>query len=86
MFGNRDESVIEKANEFIIDRANPRLHLSFGCGAPRCMGNRLGEMQLHIVWEEILKRYRDVEVVGNSKRVLSNFVRGIECMPVVLHK
>jgi cytochrome P450 len=84
--GNRDESVIEKANEFIIDRANPRLHLSFGFGIHRCMGNRLGEMQLRIVWEEILKRYSDVEVVGEPKRVLSNFVRGIEYMPVVLHK
>ena len=84
--GNRDESVIEKANEFIIDRANPRLHLSFGFGIHRCMGNRLGEMQLRIVWEEILKRYSDIEVVGEPKRVLSNFVRGIEYMPVVLHK
>ena len=84
--GNRDESVIEKANEFIIDRANPRLHLSFGFGIHRCMGNRLGEMQLRIVWEEILKRYSDVEVVGEPRRVLSNFVRGIEYMPVVLHK
>lgn len=84
--GNRDESVIEKANEFIIDRANPRLHLSFGFGIHRCMGNRLGEMQLRIVWEEILKRYSDVEVVGEPRRVLSNFVRGIEHMPVVLHK
>ena len=84
--GNRDESVIEKANEFIIDRVNPRLHLSFGFGIHRCMGNRLGEMQLRIVWEEILKRYSDVEVVGEPKRVLSNFVRGIEHMPVVLHK
>ena len=55
-------------------------------GRDRCMGDRLGEMQLHIVWEEILKRYSDVELVGNSKRVLSNFVRGIEYMPVVLHK
>ena len=84
--GNRDESVIERANEFIIDRTNPRLHLSFGFGIHRCMGNRLGEMQLRIVWEEILKRYSDVEVVGEPKRVLSNFVRGIEHMPVVLHK
>jgi len=50
------------------------------------MGNRLGEMQLRIVWEEILKRYSDVEVVGEPKRVLSNFVRGIEYMPVVLHQ
>ena len=84
--GNRDETVIQDANKFIIDRANPRQHLSFGFGIHRCMGNRLGEMQLRIVWEEILKRYSDVEVVGEPRRVLSNFVRGIEHMPVVLHK
>ena len=84
--GNRDETVIQDANKFIIDRVNPRQHLSFGFGIHRCMGNRLGEMQLRIVWEEILKRYSDVEVVGEPKRVLSNFVRGIEYMPVVLHK
>jgi cytochrome P450 len=84
--GNRDELAIDRANEFIIDRINPRLHLSFGFGIHRCMGNRLGEMQLRIVWEEILKRYSDVEVVGEPRRVLSNFVRGIESMSVVLHK
>ena len=76
---------IEDANKFIIDRANPRQHLSFGFGIHRCMGNRLGEMQLRIVWAEILKRYSHVEVVGKPKRVLSNFVRGIEYMEVILH-
>jgi len=83
--GNRDDTVIQDANKFIIDRANPRQHLSFGFGIHRCMGNRLGEMQLRIVWEEILKRYSHVEVVGKPKRVLSNFVRGIEHMEVILH-
>lgn len=83
--GNRDESIIHEANKFIIDRANPRQHLSFGFGIHRCMGNRLGEMQLRIVWEEILKRYSHVEVVGEPRRVMSNFVRGIEYMEVILH-
>lgn len=83
--GNRDETIIHEANKFIIDRANPRQHLSFGFGIHRCMGNRLGEMQLRIVWEEILKRYSHVEVVSEPRRVLSNFVRGIEYMEVVLH-
>ena len=44
--GNRDEEMIERANEFIIDRARPRQHLSFGFGIHRCVGNRLAEMQL----------------------------------------
>jgi cytochrome P450 len=80
--GNRDEEVIERPNEFIIDRARPRIHLSFGFGIHRCVGMRLAELQLRIVWEEILKRFDRIEVVGEPKRVYSSFVRGIEDLPV----
>jgi cytochrome P450 len=83
--GNRDDSVIERADEFIIDRPKARHHLSFGFGIHRCMGNRLAEMQLRIVWEEITKRFRFVEVVGEPVRVRSNFVKGYESLPVRLH-
>ncbi|MBB5188990.1 cytochrome P450 [Zhongshania antarctica] len=83
--GNRDESVIEKADDFIIDRKNPRHHLSFGFGVHRCMGNRLAEMQLRILWEEILQRFSFVEVVGSPERVHSNIVRGYSSLPVKLH-
>jgi cytochrome P450 len=84
--GNRDEEVIEKPNEFIIDRARPRIHLSFGFGIHRCVGMRLAELQLKIVWEEILKRFERIEVVGEPKRVYSSFVRGIESLPVRIPK
>ena len=84
--GNRDESAIDNPDAFIIDRANPRYHLSFGFGIHRCMGNRLGEMQLRILWEEILQRFEHVEMVGEAERVQSNFVRGYTHLPVVLHK
>jgi cytochrome P450 len=83
--GNRDDSVIERADEFIIDRPKARHHLSFGFGIHRCMGNRLAEMQLRIVWEEITQRFRFVEVVGEPVRVRSNFVKGYERLPVRLH-
>ena len=69
-------------NEFIIDRARPRTHLSFGFGIHRCVGMRLAELQLRIVWEEMLKRFDRIEVVGEPKRVYSSFVRGIEQLPV----
>ena len=72
-------------NEFIIDRKNPRHHLSFGFGIHRCMGNRLAEMQLRVLWEEILERFSMVEVVGEPERVQSSFVRGYAKLPVVLH-
>ena len=80
--GNRDEDAIEKANQFIIDRARPRQHLSFGFGIHRCVGNRLAEMQIKILWEEILQRFPLIEVVGPPKRVFSNFVRGFTELPV----
>ena len=80
--GNRDEEAITNADQFIIDRARPRQHLSFGFGIHRCVGNRLAEMQLKILWEEILQRFPVIEVVGEPKRLLSNFVRGITHLPV----
>ncbi|MEJ2530523.1 MAG: cytochrome P450 [Halioglobus sp.] len=84
--GNRDEGAIENADGFVIDRANPRHHISFGFGIHRCMGNRLAEMQLRILWEEIMRRFSFVEVVGEPERVKSNFVRGYKSLPVKLHR
>jgi cytochrome P450 len=80
--GNRDEEAIEQANAFIIDRARPRQHLSFGFGIHRCVGNRLAEMQLAILWEEILRRFPAIEVMGEPKRMYSNILRGIVALPV----
>ena len=82
--GNRDEEAIDRANTFIIDRARPRQHLSFGFGIHRCVGNRLAEMQIRILWEEILQRFPVIEVVGPPRRVLSNFVRGFTELKVRL--
>jgi len=80
--GNRDEDAVERADKFIIDRARPRQHLSFGFGIHRCVGRRLAEMQLRILWEEILGRFRFLEVAGEPERVLSNFVKGYVRLPV----
>jgi cytochrome P450 len=80
--GNRDETVIDNPDAFIIDRARPRQHLSFGFGIHRCVGNRLAEMQLRIVWEEILKRFQKIEVMGEPERIYSNFVKGYATLPV----
>jgi cytochrome P450 len=80
--GNRDEQVIDRPYEFIIDRARPRTHISFGFGIHRCVGLRLAELQLKIIWEEILKRFDNIEVVEEPKRVYSSFVKGYETLPV----
>lgn len=84
--GNRDETRITDANRFVIDRPDARRHLSFGFGIHRCLGNRLGEMQLRIIWEEILKRFSHVEVTGEPRYLRSSFIRGITELPVVLHR
>ncbi|GAC1335355.1 MAG: cytochrome P450 [Beijerinckiaceae bacterium] len=80
--GNRDGDVIANPDDFIIDRAQPRIHMSFGFGIHRCVGMRLAELQLKIIWEEILKRFDRIEVVGEPKRVYSSFIRGYEELPV----
>ena len=84
--GNRDAAAIDDPNAFIIDRARPRQHLSFGFGIHRCVGNRLAEMQLRILWEEILPRFSAIEVVGPPVRTKSNFVRGFTELPVQLRR
>jgi cytochrome P450 len=82
--GNRDDTVIDNPNAYIIDRERPRQHLSFGFGIHRCVGNRLAELQLTIIWQEILKRFPTIDVVGEPKRVYSTFVRGYESLLVVI--
>jgi len=82
--GNRDEETFEDAGRLIIDRPNARNHVSFGFGIHRCMGNRLAEMQLRVLWEEIQTRFRKVVVVGEPVRNRSAFVRGYSELPVKL--
>ena len=82
--GNRDETVIDNADAYVIDRPRPRMHMSFGFGIHRCVGNRLAELQLQIVWEEILKRFPVIEVQREPRRVYSTFIKGYEDLPVVI--
>jgi len=82
--GNRDERAIDAPDEFIIDRKNARKHISFGFGVHRCMGNRLAEMQLRILWEELLQRFDKIDVVSQPEHVQSNFVKGYTKMMVQL--
>ena len=82
--GNRDEDVIERPNDYVIDRENARRHISFGFGIHRCVGNRLAELQLQIIWEEIMKRFPMIEMAGEPKRSYSTFVKGYEKLDVVI--
>ncbi|MDG1033695.1 MAG: cytochrome P450, partial [Luminiphilus sp.] len=79
---NRDATVITNPDTFLVDRDSVRNHASFGFGIHRCMGNRLAEMQLRIVWEEALNRFKDITLMGPPTRICNNFVRGYSHMPV----
>jgi cytochrome P450 len=80
--GNRDGDVIKDPYQFIIDRPNPRLHLSFGFGIHRCLGNRLAELQLRVLWEEILKRKMLIETMADPVRKYANNITGVMALPV----
>jgi cytochrome P450 len=82
--GNRDDRQIVEPDRYVIDRERPRNHLSFGFGIHRCVGNRLAELQLTIIWEEILKRFPEIRLAGDPQRTHSVFVKGYETLPVVI--
>ena len=75
---------LENPNDFVIDRVRPRHHMSFGFGVHRCVGNRVAEMQLTIIWEEILKRFPKIELVGEPVRSYSSFIHGFESMQALI--
>ncbi len=84
--GNRDEDVFDDPEVLKVDRSNARHHVAFGYGIHRCMGNRLAEMQLRVLWEELLPRFKRIEVVGEPVRIRSNFINGYSELPVVLER
>jgi cytochrome P450 len=82
--GNRDPREIEDPYRYKVDRKRSRHHMSFGFGVHRCVGNRLAELQLTIIWEEILRRFPLIEVVGEPVRSNSILLRAIESLPVLI--
>jgi len=82
--GNRDDRFFDDPDAYRIDREKARSHMSFGYGIHRCVGNRLAELQLKIIWEEIMDRFPHVEVVEEPTRALSSFVRGYRKMMAMI--
>ena len=82
--GNRDERKFSNPNVLDFERENARNHISFGFGIHRCFGNRLAELQLQILWDEMLKRFSRIEVIGEPRRNISSFVKGYTQMKVIV--
>ena len=81
---NYEDAVTSSVNDEATPLIVSSIALAFGFGIHRCLGMRLAEMQLKILWTEILKRWRRVEIVGAIERVPSNFVHGYTSIPVRL--
>ena len=79
---NMDEDVFDNPEVLDIDRENADRQLSFGYGIHFCMGSRVAELQLRVLWEEMLKRFETIEVLAEPERVFSSFVHGYASMPV----
>ncbi|MEM7321571.1 MAG: cytochrome P450 [Actinomycetota bacterium] len=79
---NQDEDVFDNAWEIDLDRPNADRQLAFGYGIHFCMGSRVAELQLRVLWEELLQRFERVEVQAEPERVFSSFVRGYSKLPV----
>jgi cytochrome P450 len=82
--GNRDEDILSDADSFVIDRKTPHQHIAFGAGIHRCVGSRLAELQLRVLWEELLPRFPEIRVVGEPRRVFSCLLMGFESMKVII--
>ncbi len=81
---NRDEDVFDDADAIDLERENADRHLAFGYGIHFCMGSRLAELQLRVLWEEILTRFERIEVQDEPDRVFSTFVKGYRSLPVAV--
>lgn len=81
---NRDEDVFDAPERVDIERHNADRHLSFGYGIHFCMGSRLAELQLRILWEEVLERFERIEVQAEPERTFSSFVHGYTNLPVTV--
>ena len=81
---NQDEDVFENAHVLDIERHNADRQLSFGYGIHFCMGSRVAELQLRVLWEEILQRFKRIEIQEEPERVFSSFVHGYSKLPVTV--
>jgi cytochrome P450 family 142 subfamily A polypeptide 1 len=81
---NRDAAVFPNPFRFDIARS-PNDHLAFGIGAHFCLGANLARLELRVLFEEALQRMPDLVLASDEPPPLraSNFISGLEALPVV---
>ncbi len=79
---NRDEEVFQDAHLFKVDREDAKKHIAFGAGQHLCLGNRLGQLQIRVLYEELLSRFPNIQVISKPTRIPSNFLNGISHLKV----
>jgi cytochrome P450 len=78
---NRDESVFPEPDRFDITRS-PNEHLAFGIGEHFCLGAGFARLELKVLFQELLRRFPDIELAGEPERLRSTFIGGIKHLPV----
>jgi cytochrome P450 len=82
---NRDEEVFEDPYRFDITRT-PNEHLAFGIGEHFCLGAGFARRELKVMFEELFRRFPDIELAGEPERLRSNFINGTKHLPVRLNQ
>ena len=78
---NRDEEVFDEPYRFDITRT-PNEHLAFGIGEHFCLGAGFARKEIRVMFEELFRRFPDIELDGSPERLRSNFINGIKHLPV----
>jgi cytochrome P450 len=79
--GNRDEAVFDDPFAFRVDRpANPQT--AFGNGVHQCLGLHLARMEIRALFAELLPRLEAIELAGEPRNSIANFVSGLKTLPV----
>ena len=78
---NRDESVFDEPDRFLVDR-KPNHHLTFGIGEHFCLGAGLARMEIRVLLEELLPRLQSIRLAGTPKRIETSFIVGWKELPI----
>ncbi|HEY5476049.1 MAG TPA: cytochrome P450 [Tepidiformaceae bacterium] len=78
---NRDEDIFPEPDRFDITRT-PNEHLAFGIGEHFCLGAGFARLELKVMFEELFRRFPDIQLDGPPERLRSTFIGGIKHLPV----